>query len=83
MGEVERKNEDASDAAEPTLGARMLDRMADAPAGTSTLVDDIKAKTAELIDIADGLKQNNPHLAELAITYYEIAEMLTVKAAIS
>lgn len=44
-------------------------------------VTDIKAKSAELINICDGLKGKAARLASLAITHLEIACMFAVKAA--
>lgn len=73
----------AEDEHPQTLGEQMMGHTADVPAGQSTLVDDIKDKTKELIDIADGLKENDPRLSALAIQYYEIAEHFAVKAALS
>ena len=46
-----------------------------------TLVDQIKNKSAELIDLCEGLKQKDPRLASLAQTHYEDAAMWAVKAA--
>lgn len=45
------------------------------------IVDDIKRKSAELIDLCEGLKQKDPRLASLAQTTYEEAAMWAVKAA--
>lgn len=45
------------------------------------LVDQIKQKTAELINICEGLKDADPRLASLAQTEYESAAMWAVKAA--
>jgi hypothetical protein len=45
------------------------------------VVDQIKQKTAQLIDLCEGLKAKDARLAALAQTYYEIAGMLGVKAA--
>jgi len=80
MGELERQGEDV-DTEQRSLGHRRMMRQTDAAAGTSTLIDDIKAKTAELIDICDGLKHDDPEGAAHAILFYEIAELLAVKAA--
>ncbi len=41
----------------------------------------IKAKTADLIDFCEGLKNKDPRLAALAQTAYEEAAMWAVKAA--
>lgn len=46
-----------------------------------TQVDQIKQKTAELIDLCDGLKEKDGRLASLAQTAYEEAAMWAVKAA--
>ncbi len=45
-----------------------------------TDVDIIKEKTAELIDMCEGLKAKEPRLASLAQTAYEEAAMWAVKA---
>ena len=48
----------------------------------NTLVDQIKQKTAELIDLCDEhLKEKDGRLAALAHTHYEDAAMWAVKAA--
>jgi hypothetical protein len=47
----------------------------------NTLVDQIKQKTAELIDICETLKAHDPRLASLAMTHYETAAMWATKAA--
>jgi hypothetical protein len=46
-------------------------------------VDEIKQKTAELIDICESLKQSDGRLAALAQTAYEEAAMWAVKLATS
>lgn len=46
-----------------------------------SMVDQIKQKTAELINICEGLKSKDPRLASLAQTEYESAAMWAVKAA--
>jgi hypothetical protein len=46
-----------------------------------SLVDQIKQKSAELINICDGLKSKDARLASLAQTAYEEAAMWAVKAA--
>jgi len=46
-----------------------------------SLVDQIKQKSAELINICEGLKGNDARLASLAQTAYEYAAMWAVKAA--
>lgn len=49
--------------------------------GANTVVDQIKQKTAELIDLCDTLKVKDPRLVALAQTHYEDAAMWAVKAA--
>lgn len=49
-------------------------------AGTS-IVDEIKKKSAELIDMCEKLKDKDGRLASLAQTSYEEAAMWAVKAA--
>jgi hypothetical protein len=50
------------------------------PSADST-VDQIKQKTAELIDLCETVKLKDPRLTALAQTYYETAAMYAVKAA--
>lgn len=45
------------------------------------VVDQIKQKSAELIDMCETLKAKDPRLASLAQTSYEEAAMWAVKAA--
>lgn len=45
------------------------------------VVDEIKQRSAELIDICEQLKSKDPRLAALAQTLYEEAAMWAVKAA--
>jgi hypothetical protein len=45
------------------------------------IVDQIKQKSAELIDLCETLKSKDARLAELAQTHYEDAAMWAVKAA--
>lgn len=45
------------------------------------VIDDIKKRTAELIDLCEELKAKDPRLAALAQTSYEEAAMWAVKAA--
>ncbi|MEE9569297.1 MAG: hypothetical protein V3W37_07925 [Candidatus Binatia bacterium] len=45
------------------------------------IVQHIKAKSADLIDYCEGLKEKDPRLAALAQTAYEEAAMWAVKAA--
>ena len=49
--------------------------------GKRVVVEEIKAKTADLIDICEGLKRLDPRLAALAQTVYEEAALWAVKAA--
>jgi len=44
-------------------------------------VDQIKQKSAELINLVDSLKEKDPRLAALAMTAYEEAAMWAVKVA--
>lgn len=46
-----------------------------------SVVDQIKQKTAELINLCEELKAKDPRLASLAQTEYELAAMWAVKAA--
>lgn len=50
------------------------------PSANST-VDQLKQKSAELIDMCEELKSKDPRLASLAQTAYEEAAMWAVKAA--
>lgn len=45
------------------------------------MVDQIKQKTAELINLCDKLKEKEGRLASIAVTTYEEAAMWAVKAA--
>jgi hypothetical protein len=45
------------------------------------VVDQIKQKSAELIDLCEALKEKDARLASLAQTHYEDAAMWAVKAA--
>jgi hypothetical protein len=47
----------------------------------NSVVDQIKQKTAELIDLCETLKQKDGRLASIAQTEYESAAMWAVKAA--
>jgi len=49
--------------------------------GNNGTVDQIKQKTAELINLCESLKGNDGRLASLAQTSYEEAAMWAVKAA--
>ncbi len=52
------------------------------PSGHNTeVVTEIKAKTAELIDLCEKVSLRAPRLAALAMTAYEEAAMWAVKAA--
>lgn len=46
-----------------------------------SVVDQIKQKSAELINLCEGLKEKDGRLASLAQTTYEEAAMWAVKAA--
>jgi hypothetical protein len=48
---------------------------------SDNLVDQIKQKTAELINLCEGLKAKDGRLASIAQTEYESAAMWAVKAA--
>ncbi|MEO7048892.1 MAG: hypothetical protein ABI091_26555 [Ferruginibacter sp.] len=47
----------------------------------SSVIDDIKQKSAELINLCETLKEKDGRLASLAQTAYEEAAMWAVKAA--
>ncbi|ACU61348.1 Acb2/Tad1 domain-containing protein [Chitinophaga pinensis] len=49
--------------------------------GNNSVVDQIKQKTAELINLCEELKTKEPRLSSLAQTEYETAAMWAVKAA--
>lgn len=49
--------------------------------GIRNVVDDVKKKTADLINICEVLKEKDGRLASLAQTYFELAAMWAVKAA--
>lgn len=49
--------------------------------GNSGMVNDIKVKTAELINLCEELKEKDGRLASLAQTAFEEAAMWAVKAA--
>ncbi len=65
--------------ADQTLGQKRV-RASFNPAQDSK-VDDIKQRTADLIDECERLKAKDPRLAALAQTAYEEACMWAVKAA--
>jgi len=46
-----------------------------------SVVDQIKQKTAELINLCETLKEKDPRLVATAQTTYELAAMWAVKAA--
>ena len=69
MGELERQGEDVED--EPAAVEQT----------GHTLVDEIKNKFAELRDMADGLKHDDPKRAEYANVLLEFAEMFMIKVA--
>jgi len=46
-----------------------------------SIVDQIKQKTAELINLVEGIKDKDPRLGSLAQTAYEEAAMWAVKLA--
>lgn len=52
-----------------------------ADGATKSIIDDIKHRTAELINTCEQLKTLDPRLASLAQTAYEEAAMWAVKAA--
>lgn len=45
------------------------------------IVDQIKQKSAELINLVESIKEKDPHLGSLAQTAYEEAAMWAVKLA--
>lgn len=65
--------------AEKTIGEQRV--RTDFNASGSSLVDSIKAKSAELINLCEDLKAKDGRLASLAQTSYEEAAMWAVKAA--
>jgi hypothetical protein len=48
---------------------------------SDSIVDRIKQKTAELIDLCEEIKNKDPRLAAVAMTTYEDASMWAVKLA--
>lgn len=64
---------------EKTVGEKRV--RTDFNVSTSSLVDEIKKKSAEMIDICESLKEKDGRLASLAQTAYEEAAMWAVKAA--
>ncbi|PWT91747.1 MAG: hypothetical protein C5B54_04720 [Acidobacteria bacterium] len=86
MGELERKREDVPEGEHEQTPGENVEASAVVLAGkattiNSTLVADIEHKIAELIDIAEGLKQNDPRRAAVAQTDLEKAMDFMVKAA--
>jgi len=65
--------------AEKTLGEARV--RTDFNVTGSSVVDDIKQKSAELINLCEKLKEKDGRLASLAQTSYEEAAMWAVKAA--
>lgn len=64
---------------EKTLGESRV--RIDFNVSNSSIVDDIKTKSAELINLCESLKEKDGRLASLAQTSYEEAAMWAVKAA--
>lgn len=64
---------------EQTLGEKRV--RASFNPGNNNLVDEFKAKTAELIDMCEQHKSKDPRLAALAQTNFETAAMYAVKLA--
>jgi hypothetical protein len=62
-----------------TLGEKRV-RMTFNPSGDS-VVETIKKRSAELIDLCETIKDKDPRLAALAQTHYEDAAMWAVKCA--
>jgi hypothetical protein len=62
---------------EQTLGEKRV-RVSFNPS-SDNLVDEIKKRTAELIDLVEEEKARDPRLAALAQTHYEDAAMWAVK----
>jgi len=65
--------------AEKTLGEARV--RTDFNVTGSSVIDDIKQKSAELINLCEKLKEKDGRLASLAQTSYEEAAMWAVKAA--
>lgn len=65
--------------AEETIGEKRV--RTDFNVTQSDTVGQIKRKTAELINLCEGLKEKDGRLASLAQTAYEEAAMWAVKAA--
>lgn len=65
--------------ADETIGEKRV-RLSFNPS-QNELVDDIKLKTAELIDLCERMKDKDMRCVALAQTNYEVAAMWAVKAA--
>lgn len=74
-----RNNINNNNMSEKTIGEQRV--RTDFNVSGSTFVDDIKQRTAELINVCESLKEKDPRLASLAQTTYEEAAMWAVKAA--
>jgi hypothetical protein len=64
---------------EQTLGQKRV--RSDFNPSTENMVDVVKEKTAELINLCEEMKDKDPRLASLAQTAYETAAMWAVKCA--
>lgn len=64
---------------EKTLGEKRV--RVDFNVTGDSVIDSIKQKTAELINIVEGLKDKDARLASIAQTEFESAAMWAVKAA--
>lgn len=75
--------ENTTDTAQKSIGEQRVRTSFNAAGDPATygLVDSIKQKSAELINLCETLKEKDPRLASLAQTYYETAAMYAVKAA--
>jgi hypothetical protein len=71
--------EKSQDINEKSVGEKRV--RADFNVSGSSVVDEIKKKSAELINLCEGLKDKDGRLASLAQTAYEEAAMWAVKAA--
>jgi hypothetical protein len=65
--------------ADPTVGEQRV--RINFNTSSELIVDELKLKTAELIDLCEALKDCDPRLASIAQTSYEEAAMWAVKAA--
>lgn len=67
---------------EQTIGEKRVRTQFNTSAGSiGSIVDVIKQKTAELINLCEEFKAKDPRLASMAQTDYEPAAMWAVKAA--